>query len=247
MNKENIYICGISDLHGNLPETKSCDIVVICGDIFPLDIQTNMQKCEDWLLGDFKNWAEQLPCEKVILIAGNHDFYLGRFGKFIANNDIARISSKIIYLQDSSAYVMGVHFYGCPWCTGPLGWAFCPDKDVSDVGVKYNMIPECDILLTHQPAKIGYLGTSYPEDMVRERDFGSDRLRKAIYGKNIAANFCGHIHSGQHDGVQYPVTGCNTVFYNVSLLDESYDMTYKPTYVRYNIPSRTVETVKSVY
>ena len=43
MNKETVYICGISDLHGNLPEITSCDIVVICGDIFPLDIQKNME------------------------------------------------------------------------------------------------------------------------------------------------------------------------------------------------------------
>lgn len=243
MNKETVYICGISDLHGNLPEIKSCDIVVICGDIFPLDIQTNMQKCEDWLLGDFKNWAEQLPCEKVVMIAGNHDFYFEKYGQFIAENNIAKISDKIIYLQDTSCYIYGLHIYGSPWCSGPLGWAFCPNRKILDVGKKYNEIPDCDILLTHQPPRVGDLSRSYPGDPIREKDFGSDRLRKAIYNKKIVANFCGHIHTGRHYGVKYPTYELDTVFYNVSLLDESYNVSYEPTYCVFDVPSRTITTV----
>lgn len=237
------FICAMSDLHGYLPEVKPCSIVLICGDIFPLKIQRDMQKCEEWLLNDFKNWAEQLPCLKVVLIAGNHDFYFAKYGKYIADNDEAKISDKIIYLQDSSCYVEGLHIYGCPWCTGPAGWAFCPDENLNDVGVKYNKIPNCDILLTHQPPRIADIGCSYPGDPVRERDFGSDRLREAIYKKKIVANFCGHIHTGRHYGAQYPVRGCDTVFYNCSLLDENYENAYEPTYCSFDIPSKTITCV----
>lgn len=234
-------ICGMSDLHGFLPKVKPCGIVVICGDIFPLSIQHDLSACERWLLNDFKNWAEDLPCKSVVLIAGNHDLYFEKYGKYIAENDEAKISDKIIYLQDSSCYVEGLHIYGCPWCTGPFGWPFCPDEHMPDVNEKYKAIPDCDILLTHQPPKVADLGCSYPGDLYRMKDFGSDRLLNAIYDKKIIANFCGHIHTGQHNGVQYPVIGHDTMYYNVSILDENYAQTYAPTYVSIDIENRTAE------
>lgn len=79
-------IAVISDLHGYLPIYPSkywdgieeCEILLICGDILPLNIQTNMPKSRDWLIVDFKLWAYDLPVEKVYIIAGNHDFWFER-------------------------------------------------------------------------------------------------------------------------------------------------------------------------
>ena len=62
-------ICGISDMHGNYDfNVETCDIVLICGDIVPLDIQKNLVKSEEWLKTFFIPWCTNLPCEKVVFI-----------------------------------------------------------------------------------------------------------------------------------------------------------------------------------
>ena len=36
-----IKICAISDLHGYLPEIRPCDLVLVCGDSIPLNVQAS--------------------------------------------------------------------------------------------------------------------------------------------------------------------------------------------------------------
>lgn len=70
-----LSICALSDLHGYLvpvEDFEPCELVCICGDIVPLDIQSNSRKTKQWLKQQFKPWAESLPCNKVLFIAGNH-------------------------------------------------------------------------------------------------------------------------------------------------------------------------------
>ena len=63
----------MSDLHGDLPDNvKPCELVLICGDISPLNIQSNHTKMRRWMLNEFLPWTTQLPCDKVLFIAGNH-------------------------------------------------------------------------------------------------------------------------------------------------------------------------------
>ena len=67
-------LIAISDLHGNLPEIKEkADIMIIAGDISPLNIQGNKPKMIKWLKTTFIDWINSLNVEKVHLIAGNHD------------------------------------------------------------------------------------------------------------------------------------------------------------------------------
>lgn len=220
-------ICAISDLHGALPKIEECDVVCICGDLFPLEIQRINSECEYWLDSVFADWIDNLPCSKVIMIAGNHDFYFERKGYVKVCNlikDNPKLKDKLIYLDNDSYWINGeIKVYGCPWCTGPYGWAF-----VDESGGHYNAIPNCDILLTHQPPKVEKLGCSYP-GKVYEQDFGSDKLRDKILSKKIGINFCGHIHTGTHGGIT--IDGCDTKFYNVSIKDEDYKNIFPPTYV----------------
>ena len=42
-------IAGISDLHGYLPNIEKSDILLIAGDISPLNIQFNKPEMKKWL------------------------------------------------------------------------------------------------------------------------------------------------------------------------------------------------------
>lgn len=70
-------ICVTSDLHGILPKIEEpCTAVLICGDIMPLRMQRNIPQSEKWLKTEFAEWVNNLPCESVIMVGGNHDFAL---------------------------------------------------------------------------------------------------------------------------------------------------------------------------
>ena len=66
-------LCAISDMHGKLDfKIEPCDILCICGDIVPLNVQSFHQGTIKWLIKHFVPWCEEQPCKKVFLIAGNH-------------------------------------------------------------------------------------------------------------------------------------------------------------------------------
>ena len=140
-------IVAISDLHGNLPmDLPEGDILCICGDIFPLNIQTQILKCDDWLNDVFIPWTIELPYEEIILLAGNHDFYFEE----VTPIDIFLTfdHTKINYLQDSWVTIYGIKFYGTPWCHQFGRWAFM--KDDEWLAKKFANIPsDVDFLLTH--------------------------------------------------------------------------------------------------
>lgn len=67
-------ITTISDLHGYLPLLQPCDVVCICGDITPIEFDRNTDKSIHWFKTKFLNWCSKLDCDKIIFIAGNHEF-----------------------------------------------------------------------------------------------------------------------------------------------------------------------------
>jgi Icc-related predicted phosphoesterase len=238
--KKILKIGALSDLHGHLPDPSALngvDVWVLCGDIVHLEYQRSESLSLDWYSHEFAEWVKALDCKKVIMIGGNHDFFLYEQGKGRLNTLFERIcGDKLVYLEDELYEYEGITFYGCPWCTGPLNWAFSPGqtrrvKEVFSVDDFYNKIPDCDILLTHQPPSVGKISTSMYWDRNQAHDWGSDRLRLAIKDKKIGINFCGHVHSGDHELTLYPTIGCDTKFYNVSYLDERYWPAYDPRYI----------------
>ena len=226
-----IKICAISDMHGKLDfDIEPCDILCICGDIVPLNVQTFHQGTIKWLMKTFIPWCEKQPCEKIFLIAGNHDWIAMR------NPDDWELcfkGTKITYLCDSAAeYVKEsedgykeISIYGTPWCHQFYDWAFM----TSDVNLEkiYSKIPyKVDILLTHDAPH----GTS--DVLLQEipwkngEHIGCIPLGNAVDEKKPQFVLHGHLHSTNHEVEKRGDT--NVV--NVSMVDEHYDLVYKPYY-----------------
>ena len=215
-------IVALSDLHGQLPQIEEvAPIYCICGDIIPLNIQMNDKKSRKWLREEFIPWTDSLPCSHVVLIAGNHDFVFFRMDI----DDIREIfkGSKIEYLENDGIELEGLKIFGTPWCHQFGRWAFmAEDEDLEDI---YTDIPEnVDILLTHDAP----YGTS---DVLFQNfgwnigeHIGCAPLRDAIIEKKPKIVLHGHLHSTNHDRERL----AESDVYNVSLLDEHYELIYEP-------------------
>ena len=146
-------ICGISDIHGDLNiNISECDVLCICGDVINLNDQRDIPASRKWWETRFIKWIETLPCEKVIVIPGNHDFLLERmynecWGWWKDHMTILS-KGKLEFLIDESYEYKGVTFYGTPWIKPILfqesKWAF--ERDFNEDPL---LIPKCDVLLTH--------------------------------------------------------------------------------------------------
>lgn len=221
--------CFMSDLHGDFPEEiLPCELVCICGDVSPLNIQGNHRKMRQWLRKVFKPWCEALPCRKVIFIAGNHD---GAMHNLDFMYSIFSKDSKVTYLfHEFYTYTSldgkDYKIFGTPYCKLFGNWAFMElDKTLEKL---YSNIPEnLDILLTHdQP--FGY-GDIILDDIswADGSHIGNKPLLKAILDKKPRIQTNGHLHSCQKGLIEID----QTKHYNVSLKNEAYRMVYKPTYI----------------
>lgn len=227
-------ICAMSDLHGNLPQYEEgfyddCELLLICGDIIPLEIQININASKTWLTQEFKFWASSIPVDKVIFIGGNHDHICERCKKHLyhwfSKHD------KVTYLHNSGLeYISNLgkvySIFGSPYCKQFGNWAFMRDEDT--LIKKFSEIPEnLDILITHDvPYGISDVLLQTVHWNTSEH-IGNKPLREAILEKKPKWHFSGHLHSTNHDIVQ--VEGINHA--NVSLLDEKYNLVYKPLIV----------------
>lgn len=199
-------INGLSDIHGNLYNNiPKCDILCICGDIVSLNNQRDINKSSYWFYNKFFNWINKLNCSKVIIVPGNHDFYLENkykedYDRLKANFRI-QTNNKAILLIDESYVYNNVKFYGSPWIR-PIDfqedkWAFSAKLNSNN---KLNNIPQdTDILITHD--------SPLHNNLLYEK------------AKNIKYHLYGHWHSDLSD------TKNNR--YNCSILTDNYNFKKK--------------------
>lgn len=222
-------VCAMSDLHGDLPQIEECDLVLICGDIVSLKCQSFSDSCKKWYKKVFKPWAEELPCNKVLFIAGNHE--RGVQGHEEEYYELFPKDSKVTFLfDDLYTYKQDYKIYGTPWCTEFGHWAYMADNEhLKEI---YSKIPEgLDILMTHdQP--YGYGDILLQEDCPWRdgQHIGNVPLAAEVIRKQPKYMFVGHLHSTDHSCINI----YNTKRYNVSLKDEDYIDIYKPLYIQIN-------------
>lgn len=245
-----IKICAISDIHGALIDIPECDVLCICGDILPLDIQWDVMKSIAWLAGPFQDWLLEAPCKHIVMVWGNHDIvgeHLSTFGTNFDEGTSLKPSKplegwmqaemlfqkdskfKIHILQDESIQIMGIKFYGTPWCPSLHRWAFYGDTDM--LKKKFGLIPfDTQVLLTHCPPRIGQQGIVLQQNNWNFlTNFGCQELQDAIVKNRLQLKtpmyvFSGHIHSGNHEAEEFD----GVIYRNVSVKDENYNISYLP-------------------
>lgn len=188
-----------------------------------------------WLSGKFATWINNLQCEHVIAVWGNHDF----IGMHMGDNVLGKqrfdmclgkpTKYKIEFLDGNYTNVIvgdeDIIIWGSPWCKTFGTWAFMIDEE--NLLSKFNSMPKhCDIVITHEAPKIGKMGLiqAGPSKGFKA---GSKILTDIIKDREPQYALSGHIHSSEHTLSKYKGGG-NTLFATVSLLDEEYKNTYKP-------------------
>ena len=225
-------IFATSDLHGDISglDPSGFDVVIIAGDFAPLNgfSKWHMHDQKDWIQRKFMPFVERHQNTQFVVVPGNHDMCLDK-NETLPHAGIdykIKWASNVHLLIDQQTTIDGISFYGTPWV--PIinyRWAFEAESD--KLRQMFKKIPKkLDVLISHSPPHIGneYLidrslqyGMSEP--------FGSAELANEIFNKKPKYAFCGHIHSGDHTCVNFN----ETKIYNVSRVNEDYDIAYEPT------------------
>lgn len=207
-----------ADLHGILPEIQSCDLLLICGDIVDLKVQSSFIKGRRWYRDKFKPWAESLPCDKVLFIAGNHDLCIEGHEDWYET--VFPRDSKVTFLDHTSYNYKGLIIFGTPYCKEFGNWAY--NATEGELEKLYEDIPEyVDILMTHDAP---YGTTDVCLEGWNREHLGNIALRDAILKKDPTYAVHGHLHSSNHE---YEYLG-KTKVYNTSFINEQYEPFYEP-------------------
>lgn len=224
-------VCAISDLHGNLISVNKSDILFICGDIVPLYMQRNVAQSLKWFKADFLKWYSEQPVNQIYMVGGNHDFFLEKYPQECKE---CTYGTNITLLYDEGAEYYDepldrvFTIWGSPLCHQFGNWAFMPDKEYQEE--KFSLIPTyVDFLITHDAA-YGRNDTLLDKTVwwADGSHIGNPELAKALETRFPSYHFTGHLHSTDHNLVDY--NGTKTAC--VSILDEGYKITYQPLYLK---------------
>jgi len=202
-------IIAISDTHGfeyklNLPKG---DILIHTGD-FNIDSLLRLHEVNEWLGG--LNYSYKIIC------MGNHDSYSQHIGR----DWCKQLFTNAIYLQDEEVIINGIKFYGSPWSPEFNNWSWMYPRRSLEAKNIWEKIPrDIDILITHT-MPYGFLDTNY-----KNEHCGCEVLAREIFNKKVKIQIGGHLHNeGGNILVKDDIKFCN-----VSVLDEDYKLTHKPT------------------
>ena len=222
-------ICGISDIHGDLSvKIQPCDVLCICGDIVPLEVQVNSKKSKRWLKELFIPWCSKQPCKKVLIVGGNHDFFLWHHP--LQMKEMVKEEEKIEYLLNEGYEFEGVKFFGTPLCKEFGYWAFMYPYEEQD-RILDKALEEwgknIDVLLTHDsPYGVSDIILDKSCPWATDEHIGNKSLEAFIIKTAPKLHLHGHLHSTNHDE---EILGVTKV-YCVSILGEQYTIEYEPQY-----------------
>ena len=174
---------------------------------------------------DFNDWLGDLPHAYKIVIAGNHDRTLGQ------NWTLGlKMFTNAIYLQNSGVEIQGLKIWGSPWTPafGAMrdGLTFYHAANGIEMKRVWAGMPKgLDILVTHGPP-YGILDkvSRGVECNFQPEYCGDGMLAAKVIQKKPKYHIFGHIHE-QHGKFK---SDYGTTFLNASVVDEKYNLVYKP-------------------
>jgi predicted phosphohydrolase len=204
-----VVLAAVSDLHGRLPDVPPCDLLLLAGDLCPLDDHSEEAQ-RTFLEGPFAEWLARVPAGAIVGVAGNHDLILEREPELASGLPWT-------YLCDGEAAVAGLRIWGTPFAVTYGDWAFMESDDALEE--RFAAIPRgLDVLLAHGPP------SRVLDHAARGVDTGSRALRRAILRARPRLAIFGHIHEA-HGEDRLGATRC----LNVSLVDARYVVRHAPT------------------
>lgn len=217
-------IACVSDLHGNLIDVGSGDLLLLGGDItptFPFAKEDLVPYQLQWMDKILRPWLENLDFKWVVHCFGNHDLCMESKLKQVLDMNL-----RWNILMDQEITVEGFKIYGSPWNLRFFDWAF--NLDENELAEKWKLIPkDADILLLHQPPKgYGDIANSVVGGKMLKGVFehaGSESLTSRIRDIRPKLVVYGHLHMGYGSYVLD-----NTILINAAIVDEHYNPTNKP-------------------
>ncbi|MGK2878858.1 MAG: metallophosphoesterase family protein [Solirubrobacterales bacterium] len=197
-----------SDLHGLLPQVEPCDVLLIAGDVCPLDGERDFALMRDWIEGEFTEWLGAVPANRIVMTPGNHDFAIEQ------QREWPDLPAEL--LIDESTTIGELTLYASPWVPTLKEWAFYGDDEKLEAVA--SAIPDgTDIWLEHGPP-YGFLDRLWRDG----RHVGNSHTLKAMAQDAPQVFVCGHIHEAfgvaEHNGA---------LIANVSFVDEFYEPRFR--------------------
>eukprot|EP00727_Mastigamoeba_balamuthi_P002747 m51a1_g1247 hypothetical protein (251) ;mRNA; r:12489-13320 len=183
-------------------------------------------------IAGFAGWLRAQPHAHKVVVAGNHDVtmdaahYERAWQRYHAANvradaeAAARVlRAECTYLENSSAEVCGLKFWGSPGSPEFCDWAF--NLVGEQLEATWALIPaDADVVVTHGPA----LGHGDVTD--RGDNVGCGLLLRRLLEVRPALHVAGHIHEGYGVSEEHGIT-----FVNASSVDLRYKPVNKPVVV----------------
>lgn len=219
-----IRIVAVSDLHGFLPPTPECDILILAGDLSPVYMTHKPDRQRDWWDDALAPWLKSRPASYKLVIGGNHDFCAEQYEPYLkkvwSRDCTDNGYGRTVYLRDESFEAYGIKMYAYPWVPNLQTWAFYGNDH--KLRGHAELIPsDTELLITHG----GPLGLG--DNMIDGRAWthvGDEALRSRVTELNaLKLHVFGHIHEsyGLHG-----LPGRDTLFHNVAYLDRDYETTH---------------------
>ncbi len=227
-------IVALSDQHGFLPDVPPGDLLIVAGDVCPDWIdgelaQDHPDRQKVWFETQARRWLAGTPATHRLLTWGNHD-WCGQAFTFDADAPAHARDGALQIVVDRRTTVPAtkppgsIAIWMTPWSNLFMDWAFMKPRAV--LAGMYAAIPAgINILVTHQPP-FGYGDTHDPTGSGQPEHLGNPDLLAAIDRIKPRLVICGHIHGGHgrfdHHG---------TAIYNVSVVDDCYQLAHPPTII----------------
>ncbi len=195
----------VSDLHEHLVDVPACDLMLIAGDV-SFALKGDLAAKQAFLAGEFRNWLERVPAAEIVLVAGNHDQSIERWG--------LPDGLRCHYLRDDGIELCGLRIWGTPWQPWFYDWAFNAPRRNGEafLAAKFEAIlAGTDVVVAHGPPRgVGDL-------TLRGEHVGSTAMTETLERIQPRLMVCGHIHSAYG---RYRLGETEVI--NASLVDEEY-------------------------